>query len=113
MKAYLVAILNFLAKLNRSKVVNGITAFFALGIPVATLFKDSLPPTWKATILIAGIVGVLTRGQFIFQKVVPLLDGSTVVQIKPPSIGGARLSLVTVAVDPTDLPKSATKVVRL
>jgi hypothetical protein len=94
-------ILNFLKALNRSKVVNGLTALFALGIPVATLFKDNLPPNWKVTILIAGVLGVLSRAQYIFQKVVPLLDGSSVVQVSPPTAGtGAQPSLVSVAVDP-------------
>jgi hypothetical protein len=107
------AIWNFLKKLNRSKIVNGIGAFFALAIPVLVVIGQNLPAGWKVTILIAGLVGVLTRAQYIFQKVIPLLDGSSVVQIKPPSISGAQPSLVSVAVDPTDLPKGAAKVVSL
>ena len=41
-KGPMTAILNFIKALNRSKVVNGIAAFFALGIPVVTLFKDNV-----------------------------------------------------------------------
>ncbi len=102
-KGPMTAILNFIKALNRSKVVNGIAAFFALGIPVVTLFKDNLPPTWRVTILIAAVLGVLSRAQYIFMKVVPLLDGSSVVQVKPPtptSVSGVQPSLVSVAADP-------------
>ena len=57
--------------------------------------------------MIAGVLGVLSRAQYIFQKVIPLLDGSSVVQVKPPtpSNSGAVPSLVSVAVHPRDVAK--------
>lgn len=96
-------ILNFLKTLNRSKVVNGIGAFFALVIPVLLVIVKGLPPAWSVTLLIASVVGVLSRAQYIFQQVVPLLDGSSVVQVKPPTpswANGVQASLVLVAVNP-------------
>ena len=87
MKAILSKLWSFVAALNRSKVVNGIGAFFALVVPVLIVVLQNLPPTWKVTLLIASAVGVLSRAQYIWQKVVPLLDGSSVVQVKPPAAG--------------------------
>ena len=109
MKAFLIAVLNFLKTLNRSKVVNGIGAFFALAIPVLVVVGQNLPAGWKVTLVIASVLGVLSRAQYIFMKVVPLLDGSSVVQVKPPVLSyGAQASLVSVAVNPSDLPKGST-----
>jgi hypothetical protein len=93
------ALWSFLKSLNRSKVVNGVGAFFALAIPVLVVVGQNLPNSWKVTLLVASAVGVLTRAQYIFQKVVPLLDGSSVIQVKPPSAGEVP-SLISVAVDP-------------
>lgn len=101
MKAFLTAFWNQIKALNRSKVINAIGTFFALAIPTLIIFQNNLPPGWKVTLGIASILGVLSRAQFIFQKVIPLLDGSSVVQVKPPTIGaGTQPSLVSVAVDP-------------
>lgn len=99
MKAFLAAIWKQVQALNRSKVVNGIGAFFALAIPTLIVFQQNLPPTWKVTLLVASAVGVLSRAQYIWQKVVPLLDGSSVVQVKPPTVPGAK-SLSQVAANP-------------
>lgn len=94
----------FVATLNRSKVVNGVGAFFALAVPVLVVVGQNLPPGWKVTLLVASAVGVLSRAQYIWQKVVPLLDGSSVVQVRPPTESGTP-SLVSVAVDPAQVPK--------
>ena len=100
MKAILSKLWSFVAALNRSKVVNGIGAFFALVVPVLIVVLQNLPPTWKVTLLIASAVGVLSRAQYIWQKVVPLLDGSSVIQVKPATEPGVK-SLSHVAADPT------------
>jgi hypothetical protein len=90
----------FLKALNRSKIVNGIGSFFALAIPVLLVVVKGLPPTWSVTLLIASAVGVLSRAQYIFQKVVPLLDGSKVIQVSPPTAGQLPV-LPVVAQSPT------------
>ena len=100
------AIWNFLKSLNRSKIVNGVGAFFALAIPVLVVVGQNLPNSWKVTLLIASAIGVLTRAQYIFQKVVPLLDGSKVVQVSPPTIGHSP-SLMSVVADTRDVPTEA------
>jgi hypothetical protein len=102
MRVLFTAIWNFLKTLNRSKVVNGVGAFFALAIPVLVVVGQNLPASWKVTLLVASAVGVLSRLQYVFQKIIPLLDGSSVVQIKPPTSAG-QASLVSVAVDPSQV----------
>jgi hypothetical protein len=97
---------NFLKSLNRSKIVNGIGAFFALAIPVLVIVGQSLPPTWKIALIVAAAIGVLSRAQYVFQKVVPLLDGSKVVQVSPPTIGHSP-SLMSVVADTRDVPTEA------
>jgi hypothetical protein len=104
------AILNFIKTLNRSKVVNGIGAFFALAIPVLLVVLKGLPPGWSVTLLIASAVGVLSRAQFIWQQVIPLLDGSAVVQVKPPTSPGTP-SLVVVAADPSQVASNRASVI--
>jgi len=101
---------NFLKSLNRSKVVNGVGAFFALAIPVLVVVGQNLPNSWKVTLLIASAIGVLTRAQYIFQKVVPLLDGSEVVQVKPPA-AGVLPALLSVASDPGQVTTNTASVV--
>lgn len=97
-------IADFLKTLNRSKLVNGVGAFFALAIPVLIVVGQNLPPSWKVTLLVASAVGVLSRAQYIFQKVVPLLDGSSVVQVKPPASGQVP-ALLSVATNVSDVVK--------
>jgi hypothetical protein len=106
MKALLAAIWKQVQALNRSKVVNGIGAFFALATPVLLVVVKGLPPAWSVTLLIASAIGVLSRAQYIWQQVVPLLDGSSVVQVKPPTPGVAP-SLLAVAQDTRDVPKQS------
>ena len=103
MKLLLAKLWALIAALNRSKVVNGIGAFFALAVPVLIVVGQNLPSTWKVTLLIASAVGVLSRAQYIWQKVVPLLDGSSVVQVKPPTVG-VLPSLFSVASDTSKVP---------
>jgi hypothetical protein len=104
------AIWNFIKTLNRSKVVNGIGAFFALAIPVLVVIGQNLPASWKVTLLVASAVGVLSRAQYLWQKVIPLLDGSSVVQVKPPSQAGTP-SLVSVAMDPSQVATNRASVI--
>jgi hypothetical protein len=106
MKALLLKLWAFIAALNRSKVVHGIGAFFALAVPVLIVVGQNLPPTWKVTLLIAAAAGVLSRAQYIWQRVVPLLDGSQVVQVKPPAIGVVP-SLMAVVADVEAAPDPA------
>jgi hypothetical protein len=97
------AIWNFLKTLNRSKVVNGIAAFFGLVMPILALVLKWLPPDVGITLVVSSVFGVLSRAQYVFQEVVPLMDGSAVVQVKPPtpsSVSGVQASLVSVAVNP-------------
>jgi hypothetical protein len=104
------AIWNFIKTLNRSKVVNGMGAFFALAIPVLVVVGQNLPASWKVTLLVASAVGVLSRAQYLFQRVVPLLDGSSVVQVKPPTVSGTP-SLVSVAMDPSQVATNKASVI--
>ena len=110
MKALLSAIWKQVQALNRSKVVNGIGAFFALAVPVLIVVGQNLPANWKIAMLVASAVGVLSRAQYIWQKVVPLLDGSSVVQVKPPA-AGVFPALLSVASDPGQVTTNTASVV--
>jgi hypothetical protein len=109
-KAILKKIWAFIQTLNRSKVVNGIGAFFALVIPVLLVVVKGLPPAWSVTLLLASAVGVLARAQYIWQQVIPLLDGSSVVQVKPPTNSG-QAALVSVAMDPSQVASNRASVI--
>jgi hypothetical protein len=94
-------ITDFIKTLNRSKVVHGVGAFLAIAIPTLLMIKAEMPAESTITVFVSSVVGVLSRAQFIWQKVVPLLDGSSVIQVKPPTAGITTPSLVMVASDPS------------
>jgi len=108
MKAILSAIWKAILALNRSKVVHAVGVFFAVGLPVLATLATDLPAEWKVTIWIGAALGVLSRAQFLWQKVVPLLDGSSVVQVKPPVVGAVP-SLLSVAADVGAVPAAPTE----
>lgn len=104
MTAILTAIWKQIAALNRSKITHGITLAFSASIAVLVLLNQSMTLGTKWEVEIGLLVATLTRFQFLWQRVVPLLDGSSVVQVSPPAVGTVS-SLVSVAADPRALPK--------
>jgi hypothetical protein len=102
MKAILASLGDLLKTLNRSKVVHGITTGLVLALAVLVALHSGLPAGTKIEVDVGLLVALLTRVQYQWQKVIPLLDGSTVVQTSPPATGQTP-SLVSVAENPAQV----------
>lgn len=103
MEALLARIWKFIQTLNRSKLIHAGLFLGAVVLPALIAIEADLPSGTVIEMYLGTAIGILTRFNFFFQKVVPLLDGSQVVQVKPP-VAGVMPSLYSVAANTRDVP---------
>jgi hypothetical protein len=100
LKRLMIAVWTFVRSLNRSKLVHAGMFLGAVVLPALIAWKADLTAGTVVEMYVGTAIGILTRFNFFFQKVVPLLDGSQVIQVKPPGAGEVP-SLAAVAVNPS------------